>query len=88
MLIAGLIQHPDAGLILFETGCAEDIETVNIPGSQLITKVTSTNQYHDAYSNGVRKLLICFLVRNMKSAISCQRLSRLLEMISKTSRQS
>ena len=25
-LIAGLIHHPTAGLILFETGCAEDVE--------------------------------------------------------------
>lgn len=31
MLIAGLIEHPEAGLILFETGCAEDVETVNGP---------------------------------------------------------
>lgn len=28
MLIAGLINYPGFGLILFETGCAEDVETV------------------------------------------------------------
>jgi hypothetical protein len=26
ILIAGLIHHPDMGLILFETGCAEDLD--------------------------------------------------------------
>lgn len=28
MLIAGLIEYPGVGLILFETGCAEDVDTV------------------------------------------------------------
>lgn len=28
MVLAGLIDHPEMGLILFETGCAEDIEIV------------------------------------------------------------
>lgn len=28
VVLAVLIEHPDAGLILFETGCAEDIEIV------------------------------------------------------------
>jgi len=26
LVLAGLIEHPDMGLILFETGCAEDLE--------------------------------------------------------------
>ena len=26
LVLAGLIEHPDMGLILFETGCAEDIQ--------------------------------------------------------------
>jgi len=30
MLIAGLIEYPGFGLILFETGCADDIDTVCI----------------------------------------------------------
>jgi glyoxylase-like metal-dependent hydrolase (beta-lactamase superfamily II) len=29
-LIAGLIEHPTEGLILFETGCAEDLQIVGI----------------------------------------------------------
>lgn len=29
-VLAGLIEHPDMGLILFETGCAEDLEVVGI----------------------------------------------------------
>lgn len=29
MAIAVLIDHPHAGLLLFETGCAEDIDTVS-----------------------------------------------------------
>lgn len=28
MLIAGLIDHPELGLILFETGSAEDVQRV------------------------------------------------------------
>jgi len=28
IVLAALIEHPDMGLILFETGCAEDIEVV------------------------------------------------------------
>lgn len=28
MLLAGLIEHPEEGLILYETGCADDVETV------------------------------------------------------------
>lgn len=28
IVLATLIEHPDAGLILFETGCAEDIDVV------------------------------------------------------------
>lgn len=28
MIIAGLIEHPEMGLILFETGCADDITKV------------------------------------------------------------
>jgi len=28
MLIAGLIHHPEIGLILFESGAAEDVQTV------------------------------------------------------------
>lgn len=27
-VLAALIEHPDMGLILFETGCAEDLEVV------------------------------------------------------------
>ena len=30
ILLAGLIEHPDVGLILFETGCAEDIDVVRL----------------------------------------------------------
>lgn len=26
--LAALIEHPEAGLILFETGCAEDLDVV------------------------------------------------------------
>jgi len=28
IVLAALIEHPDVGLILFETGCAEDIDVV------------------------------------------------------------
>jgi hypothetical protein len=28
IVLAGLIDHPEMGLILYETGCAEDIEIV------------------------------------------------------------
>jgi hypothetical protein len=28
IVLAALIEHPDVGLILFETGCAEDIDAV------------------------------------------------------------
>jgi hypothetical protein len=35
MLIAGLIEHPEMGLILFETGSAEDVDRVQpIPNPQ------------------------------------------------------
>lgn len=30
MVIAGLIEYPNEGLILFETGCAEDAEAVRL----------------------------------------------------------
>ncbi|KAB8226994.1 N-acyl homoserine lactonase family protein [Aspergillus alliaceus] len=33
MLLSGLIDHPEMGLILFETGCAEDIELKWTPAS-------------------------------------------------------
>jgi hypothetical protein len=29
VVLAMLIEHPQAGLILFETGCAEDIDVVS-----------------------------------------------------------
>ena len=29
VVLAGLIDHPDMGLILFETGCAENLEVVS-----------------------------------------------------------
>jgi len=28
VLISALIEHPDAGLILYDVGCAEDLEVV------------------------------------------------------------
>jgi hypothetical protein len=28
VVLAALIEHPQAGLILYETGCAEDLEIV------------------------------------------------------------
>lgn len=31
MLIAGLIHHPEIGLILFECGATEDVQTVDHP---------------------------------------------------------
>ncbi len=33
VVLAALIEHPDAGLILFETGCAEDIDVVSLPST-------------------------------------------------------
>ena len=30
IVLAALIEHPDVGLILFETGCAEDIDVVRL----------------------------------------------------------
>lgn len=30
MLLAGLIEHPEEGLILYGTGCADDVETVRL----------------------------------------------------------
>lgn len=35
MLIAGLIEYPGFGLILFETGCAQDVETVCLASSDI-----------------------------------------------------
>lgn len=33
VVLSALIEHPHAGLILFETGCAEDLEVVGLmPG--------------------------------------------------------
>lgn len=29
MVIAGLVEHPEIGLVLFETGCTENVETVS-----------------------------------------------------------
>jgi hypothetical protein len=31
IIMAVLIEHPHMGLILFETGCAEDVEIVSAP---------------------------------------------------------
>ncbi|MBA7491854.1 hypothetical protein ES702_02402 [subsurface metagenome] len=31
IIVAGLIEYPGVGLILFETGCAEDLEVVSRP---------------------------------------------------------
>jgi len=31
-VLAALIEHPDMGLILFETGCAEDLDVVRRAG--------------------------------------------------------
>lgn len=33
MLIAGLIDHPEMGLVLFETGSAEDVQRVGATDS-------------------------------------------------------
>jgi hypothetical protein len=35
-LLACLIEHPDVGLILYETGCAEDVDVVNVSGDVLL----------------------------------------------------
>jgi hypothetical protein len=35
-LISALIEHPTAGLILFETGCAEDLDVVRRPGMHYV----------------------------------------------------
>ena len=50
MLIAGLVDHPEMGLILFETGSAEDVKRVcQIPLiCSEFTKVVSR------FSNGVQ----------------------------------
>jgi hypothetical protein len=29
MVIAGLVEHPEIGLVLFETGCTENVESVS-----------------------------------------------------------
>lgn len=33
MLIAGLIYHPEIGLVLFECGSTEDVQAVEVPYS-------------------------------------------------------
>jgi hypothetical protein len=40
IIMAVLIEHPHMGLILFETGCAEDVEIVSaptLPESSIVT---------------------------------------------------
>ncbi|KAL2834774.1 beta-lactamase-like protein [Aspergillus pseudoustus] len=46
MLIAGLIEHPEIGLILFETGSAEDVERQWGPVATDIFPVTRHEEFH------------------------------------------
>jgi len=45
IILAALIEHPDAGLILFETGCAEDID---VKWGAPLTDVFPRTEYTDA----------------------------------------
>lgn len=37
--LAVLIDHPEAGLLLFETGCAEDLDVVCFPSMSVINYI-------------------------------------------------
>jgi len=39
VLLACLIEHPDAGLILYETGCAEDVDVVSVNADVLLPSI-------------------------------------------------
>jgi hypothetical protein len=38
-LLACLIEHPDVGLILYETGCAEDVDVVSRSADVLLPSI-------------------------------------------------
>lgn len=40
IIMAVLIEHPHMGLMLFETGCAEDVETVSLRESVFFRGIT------------------------------------------------
>lgn len=50
MLIAGLINHPEFGLILFETGSAEDVQRVDALGTPFAIHFTDNG----SISNGAQ----------------------------------
>lgn len=52
MLIAGLIDHPEMGLVLFETGSAEDVQRVGATDSVPVRYIYSARILF--YSNGVQ----------------------------------